>query len=317
MEETQSRNLNKRKIAIVGAGAIGCWFAAHLVRAGHEVRLYGRSTVGELQQKGIQVCCAGGDFEVGPLPAFAASEDSGGPAELVIIALKTTAREALKSLLPPLVGPQTLVLTLQNGLGNVEFLSQLMPPERIMAGLCFIAVVRESSTRIRNFIADGGRTIIGENQGPATPRLEAIAGLLREAGLQCRTDDNLQSALWHKLVWNIPFNGLTIAAGGVTTDRVCSSPRLRAAALTLMKEIRAAASAQGIDIAPEFLEKQFPFTEKMGPYKPSSLVDFLEKRPVEVESIFAEPLRQGQDKEVPMPCLELLHGILQSVCSPG
>lgn len=301
------------RIAIIGSGSIGGWFAAHLIRAGHDVHLIARSTADALQAEGLDVRCAAGDFQVHPVKAVT-DPRAVGPVDLVIIALKTTGNAALPGLLKPLLGPHTCVLTLQNGLGNLEFLANVVPAENLFGGICFIGVIRETATRLRNFIPDGGRTIIGETQGPATPKLQTIAQIFRQADLTCRTDDNLPAALWHKLVWNIPFNGLAIAAGGITTDRICASPELRQTARALMEEIRAAANAYGITIAPAFIDKQFPFTEAMGAYQPSTLIDFLQQRPVELQTIFAEPLRRGTAQNIPMPRLQTLHALLQSLC---
>ena len=128
-----------------------------------------------------------------------------------------------------------------------------------------------------------------------------------------RYADSLEEALWRKLCWNIPFNGLSIVGGGITTDLILANQVLRDRARQLMIEIQSAAIVHGVTIEDTFLEKQFELTEGMGPYRPSSLIDFVEGKPVEVEAIFGEALRKGQSKGVGMVALNKLYTELLSI----
>ncbi|NBB77928.1 MAG: hypothetical protein GVY36_00520, partial [Verrucomicrobia bacterium] len=110
-----------------------------------------------------------------------------------------------------------------------------------------------------------------------------------------------------KLCWNVPFNGLAIAAGAITCDQILADPALKARADVLMKEVQAAAARAGHNIEDSFMEGQFTVTEKMGAYQPSSLIDYVEQRPVEVEAIWGEPLRRGEALGLPMPELAMLY----------
>ena len=121
-----------------------------------------------------------------------------------------------------------------------------------------------------------------------------------------RCVDSLDEALWRKLCWNVPFNGLAIAGGGITTDLILADQDLTRRARALMLEVQKAAAAYGIEIEDSFIDRQFELTEPMGPYKPSSLLDFLEGKPVELNAIWAEALKRGQNKGVNMPELNLL-----------
>jgi 2-dehydropantoate 2-reductase len=157
---------------------------------------------------------------------------------------------------------------------------------------------------------------IGEFSGPPVERTRALGRLLAAAGMKVNVVENLVEARWSKLVWNIPFNGLSIAEGGITTDRICADPRLAAEARALMVEVQRAAAAFGFAIPDAFVDKQFDVTPPMGPYQPSSLVDFLAGREVEVEAIWGEPLRRAMAAGVPMPRLEGLYARLLALC-PG
>jgi 2-dehydropantoate 2-reductase len=214
-------------------------------------------------------------------------------------------------LVPPLLGPETAILTLQNGLGADEHLASLFGPRRVIGGLAFIATNRTAPGEVSCFHA--GSLTVGEFAGAPQARTNALAGQFNEAGVKTRVADNLDSARWHKLVWNVPFNGLTIAAGGISTDLVCGDPALAAEARALMAEIQRGASAFGHSISDDFCKKQFEVTLPMGSYRPSSLVDFLAGREVEVEPIWGEPLRRAQAAGANLPRLALIYSLIRSM----
>jgi 2-dehydropantoate 2-reductase len=139
--------------------------------------------------------------------------------------------------------------------------------------------------------------------------------------VKCVAVDNLHAARWRKLVWNVPFNGLAIAAGGVATDVLCADPALLTEARALMDEVVAAAAAHGVVIPESFVEGQIKVTPPMGPYKPSSLIDYLAGREVEVEPIWGEPTRRAQAAGVSVPRMTLLYALLRqltrAVASPA
>src|SRR5882672_5162510 len=124
------------KIAVVGCGAVGSFYGAKLARAGQETHFLLRSDYEAVRRKGVFICSPQGDFNVRPKCARSAEEI--GVSDLVLVALKTTANHQFSALLPPLVGPASGVLTLQNGLGNEEDLNRVFGVEQIMGGLCFV-----------------------------------------------------------------------------------------------------------------------------------------------------------------------------------
>jgi 2-dehydropantoate 2-reductase len=227
-----------------------------------------------------------------------------GPCDLVVVTLKSTSNAALPGLLGPLLGPATLVVTLQNGMGNVEALARLLPTERIVAGLCFVCINRVAPAVIDTTLA--GYVRMAAAVGPISPAVERCVEIFAAAGVDCQAEASLESVLWKKLCWNIPFNGLAIAGGSITTDLILGDPALNERAYLLMKEVQAAAFARGHGFEDTHIKRQFVVTVGMGPYRPSSLIDFVEGRDVEVEGIWGEPLRRGQAAGVKMPETEKL-----------
>lgn len=300
--------------AIVGAGAIGLNYGVRLALAGADVRFLVRGDPVPLRASGLRVLEQARTLELRLAQVFARPEEI-GPVDVVLVALKTTANAALAHLLPPLVGPGTLVVTLQNGLGNEEHLAGMVGAERVLGGICFVASTRTSPGEVTCY--QPGAITLGEHGRPAAERTRALAAAFTAAGVKCTAVDNLAEARWRKLVWNVPFNGLAIAAGGITTDRILADPALAAEVRALMDEIAAGAAKLGYEVPESFIQRQLDATPPMGPYQPSSLVDFLAGRDVEIEPIWGEPLRRAQAAGAAMPRLADLYARLQAAVSRG
>jgi len=313
------------KIAVVGCGALGSYYGAKLCRDGREVHFLLRSDYEVVRRQGVTIRSRDGDFNV--RPKCARTPEQIGIADLVLIGLKTTANDQFPGLLRPLVGPRTAVLTLQNGLGNEEKLAALFPVGQILGGLCFVCLNRIAPGVVHHL--DHGRVVLGEFQRWPEPRTHDIASMFCRAGIPCEVTDDLACAHWEKLVWNIPFNGLGVAScAGIeamnrdalppaatrraclTTDQLLADPRWEQLVRELMHEVIAAAGALGLKIAPELVEKQITRTRTMGAYKASTLIDFERGQPLELESLFLEPLRRARHARVDSPRLEALCSVL-------
>jgi 2-dehydropantoate 2-reductase len=297
------------KIAIVGTGAIGGWYAALLATAGHEVHCLARSDFEVIRAHGLTIRNKGIERVV---RIASATPDAGtiGPCDLVVVTIKSTSNHALPALVSPLLGPTTIVVTLQNGMGNVEALGRLLPAERIVAGLCFVCINRVAPAVIDTTLA--GYVRMAAATGPINAAVDSCVATFTEAGVDCQAEASLESVLWKKLCWNIPFNGLSIAGGSITTDLILANPALNERAYVLMKEVQAAAIARGHGFEDAHIKRQFVVTVGMGPYRPSSLIDFVEGRDVEVEGIWGEPLRRGLAAGVKMPETEKLVADIKS-----
>lgn len=286
------------RIAVVGAGAVGGWYGGRLAEHGHTVHLITRADAAVITRQGLRLRDQLGERVVSVASATPDALDL-PVCDLVIIAAKATANAQLPALLQPLLGPTSVLLTLQNGMGNVEAFAHLLPSDRLVAGLCFVCINRIAPGVVENTLP--GNVRMAAAAGPANDAVRRCVALFTGAGLDCRAEDSLEAVLWKKLCWNIPFNGLAIAAGGITTDRIVGDPALRARARRLMDEVAAAAAARGHPFDEKHIRWQLEMTEGMGPYRPSSLIDYLEGREVEVAGIWGEPLRRGLAAGVRMP----------------
>ena len=297
------------KIAIIGSGAVGCYYGGMLAHAGHDVHFLMRADLDTVRREGLVILTKGREVRR-PLVHCAGTTEEIGPVDLVIISLKATANAELERLLPPLIDGRTALLTLQNGLGNEAFLSERWGGERVMGALCFVCINRIAPGVIRHI--DHGSISIGEFRRPTSARVRAVAEAFNAVDVQADAVDDLEGERWRKLLWNIPFNGLSITADANVAD-VLADATLRAEARSLMDEVLDAARRLGHGIPDSFADWQIGRSDSMGPYRPSSMIDYELGRPVEVEAIWGEPLRQGLAAGANMPRLALLYGVIRHV----
>jgi len=297
------------RIAVVGAGAVGGYYGAMLARSGQDVAFLFRSDYRAVCENGLRVVSDDGEFSLAAdeIGVHAGAAEI-GEVDLVIVATKATANVDLPGLIRPLCGERTAILTLQNGLGNDDWLARHFGSERILGGLCFVCLNRIEPGVVRHM--GEGRVTLGEyGRVGVSRRLEVLAEAFERAGVPARAVANLAAAQWRKLVWNIPFNGLAIAAGGLDCAAILAEPALEARVRELMAEVVATGTALGYGEAfsEGLVDKQVEATRAMGAYRSSSLIDFLEGRPVELEAIWGKPLAVAKAKGVEMPALEKLH----------
>jgi 2-dehydropantoate 2-reductase len=285
------------RIAIVGAGAVGCYYGGRLAEHGHDVHFLMRSDFDVVTRDGLHITSPLGDAHL-QIKAYRSAQEI-GPCDLVIIALKATSNACLLEILPPLLHEHTALLTLQNGLGNEEFLARHFGVKRVLGGLCFVCINRTAPGRIVHIAQ--GRISLGEHTRPPQPRTQTIAEMLRGSKIECLIEPSLAAARWKKLVWNIPFNGLSIAAGGIDTAAILADPKLEQRVRDLMHEIISTARALGHDVPFELIPDMIERTRTMTRYRPSSLIDFEEGREFELEPIWGEPVRQAQAAGLTMP----------------
>ena len=299
------------KIAIVGSGSVGLFYGGRLAAQGANVHFLTRSGFEEAQQGGIRIYSKEGEDIFLQHPKIFRDARDIGQCDLIIIALKATANDSLKKLLPPLLHRQTMLLTLQNGLGNEEFLAEHHGADSVLGGLCFVRLTRRSPASVDHF--GHGMLSIGEFAGPPLQRTRLLVDAFRESGIDARLVEELTTERWRKLVWNIPFNGLAVAEGGLTVDRILADPALHARCHALMEETIAAATALGHPIENKFATLQIERTYPMGAYQPSTLVDWLAGKQLEIEAIWGEPLRQAKKTGLSLPHLERLYQHLKAL----
>ena len=294
--------------AILGTGALGGFYGAKLQQAGLDVHFLLRSDYEYVKQHGLVVESVDGDFTLPQVHAYNDVNEM-PKCDVIVLTLKTTQNHLLPKLLPYLVKENGVVLVLQNGLGIETDVGEIVGDERVMGGLCFVCSNKVGPGHIRHL--DYGTITLGEyaaqyQVGGITERLHQIAGDFELAGVTIKISEDLLLARWKKLVWNIPYNGLSVVLDA-RTDELMANADTRMLVEELMGEVVAGAKSCDRIISDEFIQKMLDYTDKMKPYRTSMKLDYDEKRSLEVEAIFGNPLRMAQKAGVNLPLIDMLY----------
>lgn len=299
------------KIGVIGAGAVGLFFGSLLQRSGQDLHYLLRSDYAAIVADGLKVYSINGDFHLENLNVYRDAADI-GCVDLVMIALKTVSNSQMVDLVRPLVGPDTLILTLQNGLGNEEILAEAFGPANILGGVTYLGAARKETGSV--YHTNSGKIDLGEYVGGPGNRCEKLAGMFTDAGIPCKVISDLKRKRWEKLCWNVPFNGLG-ALLNQDTAQLLSDSGMKELIRTLILEICAGANAQDILRPLDGLimaDNLVSYTEKLPPYRPSMLVDRDAGRAMEIESILGVPLQQAEYQGVTMPHVAMLYNLLNA-----
>lgn len=295
--------------AILGTGAVGGYYGALLQKAGRKVQFLVQSDFAHVRAHGLRVDSPKGDFRLPVVDAVSRAEDL-DPAEVAVVAWKTTANGLLPGILKYAIKPGGCVLVLQNGLDPEREAAQAAPEAEVLSGLCFLCSQKAGPGWIRH-LDYGAVSLAAFGEGPQgiTPEMRAVAEDFQAAGVDVRLLEDWRNARWRKLVWNIPFNGMC-ALTGRNTSALLKDPSTRNRISVLMDEVIAGAAACGCVLPAGFRDRMLADTEKMIAYKPSMQLDREAGRPMELDAIYAKPLRAIAAAGGSAPAMQALYGEL-------
>ena len=300
------------RIAIVGAGAVGGYYGALLSRSGVDVSLIARGAhLDAIRTNGLQIFSPLGDFVARPR----AERDPAaiGHVDAVIFAVKTYDNATALPLLPPLVGPNTCVLTLQNGVDSAEEVAAVVGKPATIAGATYIATGIEAPGVIRQ-TGTHRRIVFGEVFGAAgevSARVRVLETVMRAADIQAEAVADARIPIWEKFIYLAPFAAFTGAAR-VPIGPLWADEFSRAAFLDAVKEVARVARASGVNVAAEIIDRITAYTGSIPPATRSSLlIDLSQGKRIEVESLPGSVVRRGRAVGVPTPMMAALYGVLK------
>ena len=297
------------KYAIIGTGAIGGFYGARLDKAGFEVHFLLHTDYQYVVDHGLTIDSCDGNFTL-PSPKVYDSTTKMPQCDVVIVALKTTQNHLLPSLLPPLLKPDTIILLIQNGIGVEADVQQLFPSQPIAAGMAFICSAKAGPGHINHQFY--GNINIGNYSCHNPQRYNQMLADFRAAGIGAADVEYLE-ARWKKAVWNMPFNGMTVALN-TTTNRLLSCESTHRLIYDQMLEVIGAAQALGVkNLDTRFADKMIANTIKMPPYSPSMKLDFDFHRPMEINYLYTRPIAEARAAGFAMPKLEMLEAELKFI----
>ncbi|TWT83750.1 2-dehydropantoate 2-reductase [Planctomycetes bacterium CA13] len=298
--------MTKNTYAVIGSGALGGLYGAMLARLGFDVHFLLNSDYDFVKKNGLNVESVWGDFHLSDVNAHASTETM-PPCDVTIVGLKTTNNHLLSELLPSPTREGGVILVLQNGLDVELDSAEVVGEGRVFGGCCFLCSNKVGQGHIRHI--DYGRIVFGQ-YGTVNDAMTKVGGQINAdfnaAGIDTKFSDDLAVVRWRKLMWNIPFNGLSVALNASTKEIVENDAACQLAD-DLIREVHAGAAACGVKIPDEAIHITLDHTRKMKPYDSSMRLDFLQRRPMEIESILATPLRAVQKFGYSMPKVEMLY----------
>ncbi len=301
------------KIAVDGAGAMGCLIGGYLARAGEEVWLFSRSEdhVGALAENGLELTYQGETHQIAVNATTRPAE--AGPCDVVLVMTKHRhTREALEGARPT-IDERTVVVTLQNGIGNTEILADFVEPERILFGVTSLGAIKTGPGAITATAVDGMATHIWPASGKLSPPMSAFVGAMARSGLDIQLSSDVRQQIWQKLCVNAGFSALC-AIVRLSVGDMLQVPATRHLVRSLVLEVAAVGSREGIDIDDEkAFEQVWDLAERSADHVPSFLVDVLNARQTEVGSLSGAVVAKAREHGMEVPFNQTVTALLEII----
>jgi 2-dehydropantoate 2-reductase len=321
-----------QNIVVIGSGAVGSYYGARLWEAGHNVTFLfrpGPNYEAVKQQGSLMVGSVYGDIQVpaSEIRLHETQQSQSSDIDWVIVAFKSTSLESIPSLLLPWLNPtRTRVLVIMNGLIEDDLIDLLKKEtgqqdngplqclKTLFGGMALVCSNRIKPATVYHSYAGALSAGIASTIADHSDEGKAFQELFHHVpAIDTTFEDSLLRGRWKKMVWNLPFNGISVAMGGITIDKVVQDPGLRQLAEKIMNETNAIANAdlesRGETFEPlgESEKKQMmTLSDGMGPYKTSTMLDFVNRRSMEVKYIFRKPAERAKALGIPAPYLETI-----------
>ncbi len=296
-------------ILIMGSGGVGAYYGGLLARQGHRVTFVARGAhLQALRTQGLRVKSVHGDFEIAPVLATDNPAEA-GQVDLILFCVKTYDTEAAAEAIRPTIGPQTVVISLQNGVEAAEQIGRVIGMEHLMGGMTQISSAIESPGVVRQ-VSQFRRIVFGELDGSITERARRIEQVLKETGITVEISQDIQSVLWAKLI----FISAASSMGALTRLPMGDwrhVPETRQMVTNLMREAEAVGRAHGVNLEADVVESSLAFIDAAAPHiKASMQLDVENGRRFELESIIGVIGRKGREVGVPTPTADVIYAAL-------
>ena len=297
------------RIAVMGSGGVGGYFGGLLARTGHEVGFVARGAhLAALRSNGLQVKSVHGDFEVAPVEA-ADQPSELGTVDLVLMTIKTPDVEQAAQAVKPIVGEDTAVLSLLNGVEAPEQIAVVIGKEHVVAGATWVSSAIEAPGVIRQF-SKFRRIVFGEMDGSNSPRVQDIAVVLAGSGADAEITDNIHKVLWTKFVFIAGISGMG-AVTRLSVGEYRDVPETRALLTSLMGEVEAVGRAVGVELDSDVVDQSLAFVDGAAPGVRASMQRDVEGgRRSELESMIGVIGRKGRELGVPTPVADAVYAAL-------
>lgn len=296
------------KILVIGTGAIGGFYGAKLSQAGAEVTVLCRSDYEFVKKSGIAIKSCFGDFHFTPKKVLRDLGDYKDEADFILVATKVLPEISVVDLVAPVLARNSSIVLLQNGIHIEKAGAKAFPNQHLISAIAFVCA-QKIEAGIVNHI-DYGRLIIGDFPKNISKKTKELAELWKKSGVPIELSENIQYERWKKLVWNAPFNPMSVLCGGADTKKILDNLASRNLVENVMKEVCILAEADNCKLPLDVIAKNIDATEKMKPYKTSMLLDFEAGRKMEIEAILGNAINFAKEKSIEVPYLSSFYGLL-------
>jgi 2-dehydropantoate 2-reductase len=295
--------------AVLGAGAVGGYFGGRLAAAGFDVTFLARGqTLADLRSRGLRITSIAGDAHVQPVKVTSELAELGVP-DVVLVAVKAWQLEPLLRELPSIVGPETVVVPLLNGVEAPARLAAVLEPRRVVGGLCEIGAVIEQPGHVRHFAAVPVIRF-GELDGAESPRLVELAEAFGRAGVEAVHTREVVLAMWRKFLLIVGYGGIG-ALARVSIGPLLRNPETRELLATAMREVVEVANARGVGLSPADMESTFAYLERLPEAATTSLQrDIMAGRPSELDAWTGAVVRLAEVAGVEVPLNAVIRALL-------
>ena len=300
------------KVLVIGAGSIGAYFGGRLAQSGAEVSVVARSDYAAVKNSGYAVSSIAGDFHFNPHLVLENAADYPEVADYVILTTKVLPGIDRVGLLRPAIrDSRTVIVLIQNGIDIEPEIKAAFPDNELLSTIAYIGASRPEHGRV---LHQGGGTLqTGRYPRGRSAAAERLSAAFASVGVSCEVVEDIVFTRWNKLLWNLPYNPVSVLAGGADTSVMSRGDELEKLCADLMSEVIAVANANGVALNEALAEKQREYTRDFPPYKTSMLQDFEAGRALEVEAILGNTVRAARRCGVSVPRIECCYALLKCV----
>jgi 2-dehydropantoate 2-reductase len=308
VNDTANNHKNPVRILVVGTGAVGGFYGSRLAQAGAQVTTVNRSDYEAVAKNGILIDSIDGNYHFKPHNVLRKVAHYKSYPDYILVALKSLPQLDIADIIAPAVGPKTTIFLLQNGVNIEENISVKFFDNEIISGLAFICVNRTKPGHIIHLCH--GKLVVGTYPNGSSVAVSKLADLFNKSSTPCRISETIVTERWRKLIWNAPFNPISVLTR-TDTQQIMSQPETVALVRSIMEEVYAVAASVGHNLPTDIIDINIADTQIMRPYKTSMLLDYEGNRPLEIETILGNVVRTAKKNGVMVPRLQTMYELLK------
>ena len=300
----------------VSAGAVGAYFGGRLQQGGASVAVAVRSDYEAVKANGFRISAAAGEFTFSPDGVYSSVAEYPGTPDYVIVSSKVLPWISVPELIRPAIkSKETVIVLIQNGIGIEDSVAEAFPENEVLSTVAYIGATRTGKGVVTQ--TGSQRLVMGKFGGGDSEKGRVLIELFKAGKVDAEFTENVAYFRWKKLLWNTPFNTISVLGGDLDTKQMCDRGQVENLCMDLMRETAAVAASEGHIFTEEDLTGNMEYTRNFPAYKTSMLVDYTAGRPLEVDAILGNVCAIAAKNGVKVPHLDTCYALLQSISPKG